>query len=59
MKTNKNLKSDVAVVIKHIEEAHKILEETKTNKYEHMFVQSADSFLVHALNDLNFLEEKL
>lgn len=56
---NKNLKKEVLEVIKHIEEAHKILEEAKTNKYEHMFVQSADSFLVHALNDLTHLDNKL
>lgn len=55
----KNLKHNVAEVVKFIEKAHEILKEAKGTKYQDMFIKSADSYLVHALNDLVHLEEKL
>lgn len=54
----KTLKSDVAQAIKLVEEAHKILEEAEGTNVD-MFIESADSFLVHCINDLTHLEEKL
>ena len=56
---NAELYNVIGEVIKHIEEAHSLLNEVEGNKYQSLFIKSIDSYLAHALNDAHHLETKL